>query len=86
MTTTRRGAFADESAVTIPATGQRVYVLAATVVDANADVGDIRQRMRGLYLARQAPGRGIASGEAALVRRGRAPPGADLHDAVRCPP
>ena len=58
MTTTRRVAFADESAVTIPATGQRVYVLAATVVDANADVDDIRQRMRELYLARRRRGEG----------------------------
>ena len=58
MTTTRRVAFADESAVTIRATGQRVYVLAATVVDANADVGDIRQRMRELHLARRRRGEG----------------------------
>jgi hypothetical protein len=56
MSNSPRVAYADESAATVPATGKRVYVLAATVVDVGADVEEIRARMRELYTARRRRG------------------------------
>lgn len=54
-TNVARVAYADESAVTL-ATGKRVYVLAATILDAGADPDDVRARMRELYTARRRRG------------------------------